>query len=106
MSKTFNVAIVGATGAVGQAMLDILAERKFPVSSVHALAQANIALEETNEAVLELGGIPWKAEVPAQEQIVSRMDPDTFSLMNRLRKLLDPKGIMNPGNWDADWEAS
>jgi FAD/FMN-containing dehydrogenase len=33
------------------------------------------------------------------------MDPDTFSLMNRLRKLLDPRGIMNPGNWEADWEA-
>jgi FAD/FMN-containing dehydrogenase len=30
------------------------------------------------------------------------MDPDTFSLMNRLRGLLDPKGIMNPGNWEAE----
>jgi FAD/FMN-containing dehydrogenase len=30
------------------------------------------------------------------------MDPETFSLMRRLRDLLDPKGIMNPGNWEAD----
>ncbi len=38
MSKTYDVAVVGATGAVGQAMLDILAERKFPVGKVYALA--------------------------------------------------------------------
>ena len=49
-----------------------------------------------------MGGIPWKAEAPAQKQIISKMDPDTFSLMNRLRGLLDPKGIMNPGNWEVE----
>ena len=38
MSKTYNVAVVGATGAVGEVMLDILAERKFPVDQVFALA--------------------------------------------------------------------
>ena len=36
----FRVAIVGATGNVGHEMLDILAERKFPVSEVIALASA------------------------------------------------------------------
>ena len=38
MSKKFDVAVVGATGVVGEAMLEILAERKFPVGKVHALA--------------------------------------------------------------------
>jgi len=38
MSKTFDVAVVGATGVVGEAMLDILHERKFPVGKVYALA--------------------------------------------------------------------
>ncbi|MDX1403923.1 MAG: aspartate-semialdehyde dehydrogenase [Woeseiaceae bacterium] len=38
MSEVFDVAVVGATGAVGEAMLEILAERKFPVGNVHALA--------------------------------------------------------------------
>lgn len=41
MSKKFNVAVVGATGAVGEVMLEILAERKFPVGKVHALASEN-----------------------------------------------------------------
>lgn len=36
--KTFDVAVVGATGAVGVALLEILAERKFPYGKVYALA--------------------------------------------------------------------
>lgn len=38
MSKTYDVAVVGATGAVGETLLSILAERKFPVGKVYALA--------------------------------------------------------------------
>ncbi len=38
MNKTFDIAVVGATGVVGEAMLEILAERKFPVGNVYALA--------------------------------------------------------------------
>ena len=40
MSKTFDVAVLGATGAVGETMLSILAERKFPVGKVYALASS------------------------------------------------------------------
>ncbi len=38
--KRYNVAVIGATGAVGEAMLEILAERDFPVGEVYALASA------------------------------------------------------------------
>jgi len=38
MSKTYDVVVVGATGAVGETMLSILAERNFPVGEVYALA--------------------------------------------------------------------
>ena len=38
MTTKFDVAVVGATGVVGEAMLEILAERKFPVGKVYALA--------------------------------------------------------------------
>jgi len=38
MSKRFKLAVVGATGAVGETMLAILAERDFPASEVIALA--------------------------------------------------------------------
>jgi len=38
MSKTFDVAVVGATGAVGETMIAILEERNFPVGKLYALA--------------------------------------------------------------------
>jgi aspartate-semialdehyde dehydrogenase len=40
MSRTFDVAVVGATGVVGEAMFEILAERKFPVGRIAALASS------------------------------------------------------------------
>jgi aspartate-semialdehyde dehydrogenase len=43
MSKTYDVAVVGATGAVGETMLSILAERHFPVGKVYALASERSA---------------------------------------------------------------
>lgn len=64
------------------------------------MANAQQALEETNSAVLQLGGIPWKAEAPAQQQILAQMDANTVDLINRIRNTLDPNRIMNPGNWE------
>ena len=43
MSREFNVAVVGATGVVGEAMLSILAERRFPVKNIYALASRRSA---------------------------------------------------------------
>ena len=38
MTKTFDIAVVGATGVVGEAMLEVLSQRKFPVGKIYALA--------------------------------------------------------------------
>jgi aspartate-semialdehyde dehydrogenase len=43
MSTQYDVAVVGATGAVGEAMLEILAERQFPVNNVYPLASERSA---------------------------------------------------------------
>lgn len=43
MTQTFDVAVVGATGAVGEVMLAMLAERKFPVRHLYALASQRSA---------------------------------------------------------------
>ncbi|MGI9220682.1 MAG: aspartate-semialdehyde dehydrogenase [Woeseiaceae bacterium] len=43
MSDKIDVAVVGATGVVGEAMLEILAQRKFPVGKVYALASERSA---------------------------------------------------------------
>ncbi len=43
MTKKYNVAVVGATGAVGEAMLSILEQRNFPVGEVYTLASSKSA---------------------------------------------------------------
>jgi aspartate-semialdehyde dehydrogenase len=43
MSKQFDVCILGATGAVGEAMLSILEQRKFPVRNLYLLASSRSA---------------------------------------------------------------
>lgn len=43
MSRKFNVAVVGATGAVGETILSILQERHFPVENIVALASSRSA---------------------------------------------------------------
>ena len=43
LTKKVDVAVVGATGAVGEAMLDILHQRNFPVGKIYALASARSA---------------------------------------------------------------
>ncbi|HCD55748.1 MAG TPA: aspartate-semialdehyde dehydrogenase [Halieaceae bacterium] len=43
MSKQYDVAVVGATGAVGETMMSILEERDFPVRTLYPLASARSA---------------------------------------------------------------
>ncbi len=46
MASEYNVAVVGATGVVGETMLQLLAERNFPAASVTALASSRSAGSE------------------------------------------------------------
>ncbi len=64
------------------------------------IAQARQALHETDDLVLELGGVIWKPGTYGQKLLIERLDPGTRSLMKRVKDLLDPNGIMNPGNWE------
>ncbi len=43
MVKQYDVAVVGATGAVGEVMIEILKERKFPVRTLYPLASSRSA---------------------------------------------------------------
>ena len=40
MSQTYDVAVVGATGAVGETMISILEERDFPINNLYPLASS------------------------------------------------------------------
>ncbi len=43
MNRALNIAVVGATGAVGETMLRVLEERKFPVENLYPLASSRSA---------------------------------------------------------------
>jgi glycolate oxidase len=58
------------------------------------------ALGESNRVTFELGGIVWKGEVGAQRLAMEKMDINTTALIKRVKNLLDPNAIMNPGNWE------
>jgi glycolate oxidase len=65
------------------------------------MENARNALHETNKLALELGGIPWKAEIAGQELILEKMNPNYKKLLKTLKNTLDPNNIMNPGNWEV-----
>ena len=56
MSRTFDVAVVGATGAVGEELLKTLVQRKFPYGKVYAVASSRSAGEfvDFGDAELEV----------------------------------------------------
>ncbi len=66
------------------------------------MQNARNALEETNKLALELGGIPWKGELRAQKLTLQKMDPNYKKMFFNIRQMLDPNGIMNPGNWSEE----
>lgn len=104
VTRPFHIAVVGATGAVGRETLSILAERRFPVATIRALASERSVGEkvpygedelEVEEATPEsfqgvelaffaAGGSVSKALIPAATQAgavvidkssLHRMDP-------------------------------
>ncbi len=43
MTQTLDIAVVGATGTVGETLVQILEERDFPVGNLHLLASSESA---------------------------------------------------------------
>ncbi|MDD0842596.1 aspartate-semialdehyde dehydrogenase [Pseudomonas sp. Gutcm_11s] len=64
MSKTLDIAVIGATGTVGEALVQLLEEREFPVGSLHLLAGGDSAGQAVpfrgkNLRVRELAGFDF-----------------------------------------------
>ena len=81
-----NVAVVGATGAVGEAMLGILEQRQFPINNIYPLASSRSAGNRVvfNNRSLEVG----------------RLDEFDFSIVDmNVRRFVFPfsKGFLPSG---------
>ncbi|WP_417681250.1 aspartate-semialdehyde dehydrogenase [Pseudidiomarina aquimaris] len=64
MSRAFNVAVLGATGLVGQHMIELLAERDFPVAQLFPLASSRsagttVAFKGEDIEVLDADTFDW-----------------------------------------------
>lgn len=82
--KKYNVAILGATGAVGMEMLKILEERSFPVNKLRLLASARSVGKELN-----FKGQPVKVEL-ACETAFEGMDIVLGAAQNAIAKEFAP----------------
>ncbi|MDP6921488.1 MAG: aspartate-semialdehyde dehydrogenase, partial [Lutibacter sp.] len=68
-----KVAVVGATGMVGEVMLQVLAERNFPVTDLLLVAS-----ERSVGKTLEYKGVPYTV-IGLQEAVDARPDIALFS---------------------------
>jgi len=56
---------------------------------------------EQLELVLETGYIPYKTPVWAVRRLEEMAGPDWVKLHRRIKKMLDPNNVMNPGRWGS-----
>jgi FAD/FMN-containing dehydrogenase len=56
-------------------------------------------LVEISEMAINLGGVPWKPSPTVQKAILEHADPEFVNFMKKIKALLDPNGIMSPGQW-------
>jgi len=59
------------------------------------------ALRDATEVAVKMGGLLWRPGVYGQKLMMEKMDPNTLKLMMKIKELMDPNHIMNPGNWEV-----
>ncbi len=85
--KKYNVAVVGATGMVGQKMIDVLLERHFPISRLKLLASARSA-----DKKLKVGSETYTVE-KVTPQSFEGIDFAFFSAGGDISKELAPEAV-------------
>ena len=67
-------------------------------AQVTAVAKLNDAIVD---ALLPMGWLPYKTPPWVHAKHKEKLDPGFRDLLNRVRKVIDPNGIMNPGKWSV-----
>lgn len=87
MAKKYRVAVVGATGMVGQTMIEILAERNFPLEELKLLASAR-----SKGLRIQVGDREYTVE-EARPQSFAGIDFAFFSAGGAISKQLAPEAV-------------
>ncbi len=74
----------------------------FNRDDLRSIELSRMAMEEASAAIMEIGGIEWKAPAEKQAEFFKAMHHGTRDLMLRIKRSMDPEGIFNPGNWDME----
>ena len=61
-------------------------------------------MRECGAMALDMGFVPYKASYWAVQAMMERGDPNWVELLRRVKKMLDPNNIMNPGRYGAPGE--
>lgn len=104
--KSYNVAVVGATGMVGQKMLQVLEEMKFPVNNLYPMASAR-----SKGKTVKYGGKEYVVEELCDEAFDKDIDIALFSAGGSTSERFTPaaakRGVIvidNSSAWRMDPE--
>jgi len=61
--------------------------------------QVRALMVELGRALMDLGYVPYKCPATLYDEVAKRLDPGFRTLMERLKKAVDPAGILNPDRW-------
>jgi len=86
--QTYRVAVVGATGLVGQMMLTVLAERNFPIRSIRLFASPRSAGK-----LLEFGGQTVEVEPLTSTVSLESLDLALFSAGRAVSREFAPRFV-------------
>lgn len=84
----------------GQAMMFSISFA-FNRADAAMMQRVKLALDEATSFALDMGAIPWKPNFREQQMTLHKLDAQTRKLLLTIKNVLDPQGIMNPGNWEV-----
>ena len=76
----------------------------FNKSDAEEVERVRKFMREALTLALDMDHVPYKAPHWAVQEMVKRGDPNWVELLRRVKKMLDPNNIMNPGRYGAPKE--
>ena len=74
---------------------------RFNRADTQYIERVRKALRDATELGVKMGGLLSRPEPYGQKLTLDKMEPNTVKLMMKIRELMDPNHIMNPGNWEV-----